>query len=244
MTSPVITLMANHRSVRDFVPSETPREQIEAAVQAAQMASTSSHGQAYVAIRVTDPEVRTSIAAIAGGQRQVADAGAFLVICGDLRRHTMIAERAGLQHHQSLETFLVAVVDASLFSQNLALAFEAEGLGICFIGGLRNNLDEIDRLLGVPDGVLPLYGLAVGLPQSLPNPKPRLPLDAVLADDAYPSDERMLELIADYDTEIGAYYTARGAEGRDWSHSMARRYQSGVRETLGDYYKRKGAHFC
>lgn len=244
MPSPVVSLMANHRSVREFEVSEVPRETVETAVRAAQMASTSSHGQAYVAIRVTDLEVRTSIAAIAGGQRQVADAGAFLVICGDLRRHTLLAERAGLQHQQSLETFLVAVVDASLFSQNLALAFEAEGLGICFIGGLRNNLDDIDRLLGLPDGVLPLYGLAVGKPRAMPGAKPRLPVDAVLSDDSYPTDEAMLELIAAYDAEMGEYYESRGAKGRDWSHGVVRRYQSGIRETLGDYYKRKGAHFC
>ena len=41
---------------------------------------------------------------------------------------------------ESVERFMVAVVDASLAAQNTAIAAESMDLGICFIGGIRNNL--------------------------------------------------------------------------------------------------------
>ena len=73
-----------------------------------------------------------------------------------------------------LEAFLVAVVDASLFAQNLCIAFESLGYGICYIGGLRNRLDEVDGLLELPHGVYPLYGLCVGRPAEDPVPRGHL----------------------------------------------------------------------
>ncbi|MFN2114102.1 MAG: NADPH-dependent oxidoreductase [Anaerolineae bacterium] len=242
--SPTVELMANHRSVRDYEPRKVSRERVEIAVSAAQMASTSSHGQAYSVIRVTDPDVQARIAEISGGQRQVAEAGVLLIVCADVRRHILLCEHEGIGPCHSLETFLVAVVDAALFAQNMALAFEADGLGICYIGAIRNDLDEIDRLLELPEGVLPLFGMTVGVPRAVPKLKPRLPLDAVLFDDKYPSDDEMLAHVAGYDDEMAAYYEQRGAAGRNWSLGVVRRYRGGVRDDVGTYYERKGARYA
>lgn len=241
MSNPIVDLMTDHRSVRSYEPEVVGRERIRAAVAAAQMASTSSHVQAYSVLNISDRTKRQRLAELCGNQRQVAEAGALLIVCGDMRRHWLLADRAGECCAQNLETFIVTLVDASLFAQNLSLAFESEGLGICYIGGLRNALDEVDAMLELPQNVLPLFGLTVGVPKSRPAKKPRLPIDAVLFEDGYPDDASLLTMIDDFDSTMTAHYTERGVEGRNWSGAIVNRHCSCRRESLAAYYEGKGA---
>lgn len=234
-------LMRRHRSIRTYTDEPVDDGLVRRAVEAAQMAATSSHIQAYGLLRVRDEAMRAELEKLTGNQAYVARAGAFFVVCGDVRRHRLIAEKRGVPNLQNLETFLLSVIDASLFAQNLVLAFESEGLGICYIGGLRNHLPDVDRLLDLPDGVFPLYGLCVGHPADDPAVKPRLPVDAVLFEDRYPDDERMLALIDAYDDTMAAYYASRGLEGRNWSGGIARRFVKETRTDLAEYYASKGA---
>ena len=41
---------------------------------------------------------------------------------------------------ESTEKFMVACIDAALAAQNATLAAESMDLGICYIGGIRNDL--------------------------------------------------------------------------------------------------------
>jgi nitroreductase len=188
---------------------------------------------------VRDPERRARLAELCGGQVQVAEAGLFLVVCADQRRHRSAAASQGRGLAPNLESFLVGVIDAALFAQNLALAFEAEGYGICFIGGLRNDLAAVDALLEVPADVLPLFGLCAGVPDEDPEPRPRLGTDAVLFDERWPSADAAE--IARYDEVLGAHYARRGRPGWTWSGSVSRKLERPNRMELREYYQRKGA---
>lgn len=243
MPDPVLDLLGAHRTVRSFRDDPIPTEDLERAVRAGQMASTSSNVQGYCALRVTDAAKRAALVELTGGQPQVAQAGAFLVICADQRRHVLAAAARGRPYEANLETFLVAVVDASLFAQNVVIALESMGYGICYIGGLRNRLPEADALLGLPEHVMPLYGLCVGVPAEEPGQRPRLPLGAVLFEDAYPTDERMGELLAAYDATTAAYYGARGRPGWNWTDGLTRKFQEPRRTHLLAHYEHKGARF-
>lgn len=236
-----LELLRRHQSVRSFDPTELDASEVRAAIEAARWASTSSNVQAYSLLRVTDPGRRERLAELSGGQPQVAQAPAFFVVCGDQRRHRLVAADAGQPYAANLETFLLAVVDASLFAQNLALAFESLGWGICFIGGLRNRLPEVDALLELPEGVLPLYGLCAGRPAEENGQRPRLPLEAVYFEDRYPDDSELRALIARYDRVSAEYYAARGAPGRDWSGGIWRKFRQPRREHLAQFYRSKGA---
>lgn len=244
--NPVLALMAAHRTVRRFLAEPVDDETVRAAVAAAQRASTSSAVQAYALIRVRDAAQRARLAELTGGQPQVADAGAFFCVCGDVRRHRLVAAREGRPNVQNLETFLLAVIDATLFAQNLVLAFESLGLGICYIGGLRNESAAVDALLDLPEGVLPLYGLCVGEPDrshplGAPEQRPRLPVDAVLLEGGYPDDETVLALIDEHDADAERYYAARGKPGYTWSGGIARKFAQAQRSHLLEYYRSKGA---
>ncbi len=244
--NPVVELLNGHRSIRRFRPDPVPREHLEAAVRAGQMASTSSAVQAYCALNITDPAVRRQFVALTGGQAKVEACGAFLVICGDVRRHRLVAARAGMPYASNLEAFLVSVIDATLFAQNLCVALESMGYGICYIGGVRNDLPAVDRLLEIPDGIYPLFGLCIGLPDESPEPRPRLPVSSILFDDRCPDDSDTLAALADYDAIYASYLESRSGESRSgrsrgWTEAMGRKFSTAEREGLAAYYERKGA---
>ncbi len=238
----VIRAMRAHRSVRAYTDEPIPHEAVVAAVEAGQAAATSSAVQAYCVIRVTDRQHRSRLAELTGPQEKVAVAPEFFIICGDSRRHRLLAERAGERYEQKLEAFLVSVIDATLCAQNMVLAFESMGYGTCYIGGLRNHLAEVDRLLGLPHGVYPLYGLCVGRPAQDPGLRPRLPIGGVLFQDAYPQDDDLLESVAAYDAVYEQYLRERGATNPGgWSAAMAGKFASVTRPDIADYYRSKGA---
>lgn len=239
----VLRLMSGHRSVRRYEARPVPDDAIRDAVRAAEMAATSSWIQAYSMLQITDSLKRARLRELTGDQAQVEQAGAFFVVCADIRRHQLVARAAGVPCEQNLETFMLGAIDASLFAQNLVLAFESMGYGICYIGGLRTRLPEVDRLLEIPDGVMPLFGLCVGVPAEEPALRPRLPVDAVWMKDSYASDEAMRQWIDAFDEVAGRYYEERCAPGRSWSGGLWRKFRQPVREHLIAYYRSKGARF-
>lgn len=241
--NPVHDCMSAHRSIRKYGDGELDDETVRRAVAAAQMAATSSNVQGYSLLRVKDPASRAKLVELCGGQAQVETSGAFFVVCGDQRRHALMAERAGVPFETNLETFLMCSIDASLFAQNLVLAFESLGLGTCYIGGLRLSLPGVTELLQLPPHVLPYYGLVVGEPAEDPASRPRLAVDAVLFEDRYPDDETTLARVAEYDAVMSAYYEARGQPGYDWTGGVTRRFSHRERTGLIDYYRSQGAVF-
>ena len=237
----VLRQMAAHRSVRRFKSTPVPEEHIERAVEAAQMAATSSWIQAYSLLQVTRIDERKVLRELTGGQEQVETAGAFFAICADVRRHELIAKRAEKPYATNLEVFLLAVIDATLFAQNLNLAFESMGYGTCFIGGLRTRLPEVDSLLEIPDGVFPLFGLCVGEAADDSAIRPRFDPRTIWMKDRIESADEQLAHIDDFDRVAAEHYSARGLDGRDWSGGLWRKFNKPMREHLASYYASKGA---
>ncbi len=241
MNDTIKTMLA-HRSIRVFKNDPIPQAHIDQAMLAGQAASTSSAVQAYCVIRVTDDDTRQRIADLAGPQQKVRDCPAFFIICADLRKHMLITQRAGNHYTCSLEAFLVGSIDASLFAQNFALAFESMGYGICYIGAIRNDLPTVNDLLELPQGVLPLFGMCVGLPDQDPSHRPRLAPEAMLFEDRYPDDDTILAHIDAYDGVYKQYLTERGAPPATWSESIAKKYSYVNRPGLRAFYESKGAN--
>lgn len=236
-----IDVIRRHRSVRTYEEEPIPDEHIEDAIRAGQKASTSSNIQAYCLIRIRDEATRAKLVELTGNQPKVAQCGAFFVICGDSRRHRIACKWHGLEYDARFEAFLLATVDASLFAQNLVLAFESMGYGICYIGGLRSNLPMTSAVLEIPYGVYPLFGLCVGIPSESPlphaRPRPRLPLEAVLFEDRYPDDDTLHSVLDAYDTDMRQYDQNRGEACTTWSARMTEKFSRPRRIDVGPYYQ-------
>ncbi|MBB3114788.1 FMN reductase (NADPH) [Paenibacillus phyllosphaerae] len=240
----VIRTLLAHRSIRKFKPDPVTDEQLNLIVAAAQAASTSSNIQAYTVIGITDPERRQRFAELTGNQRHVAECPLFLIWCADLHRLELAVQGQGEQEmHQNMETLLLATVDASLAAQNAAVAAESLGLGIVYIGGIRNNPDAVVTELGLPSLSYPLFGMCVGVPDQSPDKRPRLPLEAVYAHDAYPSDAKLKEQVEKYDDELSGYYAVRsgGARTSNWSIEMASRLkENNLRGHMAEHLTKQG----
>lgn len=237
-----IELLKSHRSIRQFTGGKIPRELFEELIRAGQSAATSSHVQAYSIIHVVNPENRARLAELAGGQAYVADSSDFLVFCADMKRSTEAAERAGAEVTRGMmEQLLVASVDTALMAQNIAVAAESEGLGLCYIGGIRNNPAQVSELLRLPEHVYPVFGMCLGYPDQNPEVKPRLPLASILKEDYY-QDDRDEAHVAEFDQTMRTYYLERsgGNKETNWSEQLKPLFTSKLRPHMSEFLRGRG----
>ncbi|MCE2565544.1 nitroreductase family protein [Komagataeibacter sp. FNDCF1] len=225
--SPVARCLMAHRSIRAFSPAALPDGVLEAAVAAAQSASSSSNMQAWSVIAVHDGQRRARIAELAGGQAFIAQAPLFLAWVADLSR----LEQVGRTHDRALpgleclDTFLAAVMDAALAAQNAAAAFESYGLGIVYVGGVRNQPEAIAAELGLPPGTFAVTGMSVGYPdRNHPTTiKPRLPQHVVLHRERYDTAVPAAADLAAYDERLRMARASQNQPARSWSEAMLAR---------------------
>ncbi|GGC69043.1 oxygen-insensitive NADPH nitroreductase [Marinobacter halophilus] len=240
--NPTINLLKSHRSIRKFKDQQIPRQLLEALIQAGQSAATSNHVQAYSIIHVVNPANRQRIAELAGGQPYVANSSDFLVFCADMKRSTDAAERAGAEVVRGMtEQLLVASIDAALMAQNVLIAAESAGLGGCYIGGIRNNPQDVSDLLKLPDNVYPVFGLCLGYPDQNPEVKPRLPLAAILKQDYY-DDAEDQALVARFDDTMARYYSQRTGSNKstNWSEQLKPLFTSKLRPHMKAFLNKRG----
>lgn len=193
---PVLELLRSHVSVRSYTGAPIPDDAWTEILRAGQQASTDATGQLYAAVEVRDPGLRARFAPIAGGQPHVHEAARLLVVCLDTRRLRLLLERRGERYGMGPRVALLfGISDAAFFAQNVCVAAEALGYGVCFLGAVQNQAREVADLLHLPAGVVPLWGLTFGVPAHTTPPRPRLPLGLVLHVDRYldPSDAQMEE---------------------------------------------------
>lgn len=203
--NPVMDVIANHASVREFDASRPlPDGVLEMLIGAAQSAPTSSNFQSWSAVAITDPERKKKMQKLCADQEFIGEAPLFIAFCADAFRHKWVTKRQGYPFNSDyLELLLVAVIDSVLACQNAALAAESMGLGCCMVGAIRNHPQEVAELLELPEMVFATVGLAVGYPSPHyeHKVKPRLPQPVVLHKERY-STEGMEKWIEEYDRKM------------------------------------------
>ncbi len=238
----VISLLKGHRSIRKFTEEPIDEPVITDLIAAGLATATSSNLQGTTVIRVRDAEKRAAIATLAGGQTYVESAAAFFVWCADLHRSAMACEMAGGDFHAGMtEHFIIAATDCALAAQSTVAAAESIGLGICYIGGIRNDPTQMTELLELPEQVMPLFGLCLGWPDQDPAVKPRLPLSVTLKDDRYDQSNDQAGIEA-YDEQMREYYKERtgGKVDRTWSADMSGLLGKESRPFMRDYLDGQG----
>lgn len=237
-------LLRAHASVRKYKDYQLSREEVAELIETAQHAASSHFVQAYSVIWVSDEEKREELGRLSKNPTQFATAGAALLMCADFKR----LQAAGKIHEKEItidtvENVIVGTVDVALFAQNLVIAAEDKGYGICYIGGVRNALDEISALFHLPEGVIPLFAVTLGVPDQQNEVKPRLPVEAILHENDYNSD-KYEELLREYDETMKEYYLSRGSNQKvsTWTSQMADFLEGPRRPHLRDFLASKGFH--
>ncbi len=244
--APGLATVLDRRVTRRYRPEPIPEPLLQTLLAAAQSAPSKSDLQQYSIILLQDPARIARIADWIGSMPWIKQAPAFLLFCGDIRRGQQVCALRGREHaNNNIDTFVNATADAALAMAHLILAAEAAGLGTCPISYVRNHVEKIGPLCGLPEGVFPLAGLTLGWPEARNHPSPRLPQNLVVHRERY-DDGGLAAALPGYDAlrPPGAprYPEIHGPapEGCRWSENMARQLSVPERFGLSVWLKSRG----
>ncbi len=230
-------VLRSHVSVREFENRAIEKDVRERILTAALAASSTCFLQLIDIIRVTDPEKRQALMHLSGEQKHVVEAPEFWVFCVDYRRDAQLVAEADLGWTEQL---VAGCLDAGICAQSAMAALEAEGLGGVFVGGLRNGIAEVDKLLQLPEHVVALLGLSFGYPAYKNELKPRLPQAVTVMENNY--CEVNPETIADYDARMREYFAARSRNPREdtWINGISGILKRERRPFVREFLQKKG----
>lgn len=225
----------SHRSIRKYKPDSIPEEVLSRILTAGSRASSSGNMQPYSIIVTTDEAIKKELLPHHFDQSMVMDAPILLTFCSDFHRMRLWLENNDApENFDNFMSFLIGMIDATLASQNVALAAEAEGLGICYMGTTLASNKKISEVLSLPKHVVPVVGFSIGYPDECPEIRDRLPMEGIIHRETY----------QDYTKDqIQQIYNKKESEGmkRYMSHPELKQMieESGVKNLAQVYTKVK-----
>jgi nitroreductase len=182
----MIETILNHRSIRKYKNNKIEEDLIKKILIAGTKASTTGNMQVYSIIVTKDIELKNKLWEVHFKQDMVKNAPVVLTFCADFNRfNKWCLQRDAVPGYDNFLSFYTASIDALLVSQNVALAAEENGLGICYLGTTTYMAKAIVDILNLPKGVVPVTTLVMGYPDENPPLTDRLPYEAVIHDEVY-----------------------------------------------------------
>ncbi len=179
-----IELLNSHRSIRRFQSRPVDNELLDRILQCGLRASNTGNMQIYSIVVTRQPDRIEALSKLHFGQ--CASAPLFLTVCVDVNRyHHWCRLRGCDEPYDNFLWLMSGTVDATLASQNICVAAEAEGLGFCYLGTVLYNTAAIAEQLELPKGVVPVVTLAMGYPDEQPALSERLPLEGIVHEEVY-----------------------------------------------------------
>lgn len=231
-----LNVLVNHRSIRKYKSEPVDDSILNEILNAGCRASTTGNMQVYSIIVTRDTEKKKELLPLHFGQKMITEAPVVLTFCADFNRfNTWCRNRKAEPGYDNFLSFMTAAIDALLVAQNVCIAAETKGLGICYLGTTTYMAKGIAKVLNLPQGVVPMTTVTLGWPDEKPGDPGRLPLDAVVHHETY----------KDYNPEsIDTYYSEK--ENRPDSRQFVSENQ---KETLAQvftdvrYKKTDNEHF-
>jgi nitroreductase len=185
--------LLQHKTIRNYKSDPIDENTLATILEAGFRSSTTGNMQVYSIIVSKDPEKRKELCKLHFGQKMVEQAPVLLTFCADFNRfNKWCLQRGAEPGYDNFLSFFTASIDALLVAQNVAVAAESFGLGICYLGTTTYQAEKIINLLQLPSGVVPVTTLVVGYPAENPEQVDRLPAKGVVHYETYkdysPSD--------------------------------------------------------
>lgn len=234
--------MESHVSVKNFKNTPLSSEIKQTLVTCARSASSSHFVQAFSILEITDKDLRKKLTEITGSADYVITTGAFFVFVADLYRQSrlLVNAKKKLDGLTTMESLILSIVDTSIAAQNMAMAAESMDLGICYIGGIRNDVRAVSKLLNLPNYTLPLFGLTVGFPVSKNKVKPRLLEKNQFSQNHYPKEQ--FSDLSEYEKISRSYYSDRDSNQKQtsWLESNVAFFEEIKRPEIATFLKDQG----
>lgn len=179
-------LLNNHVSIRKFSDKTVDSELLNSILYSGTRASTTGNMQLYSVIVTKDPEKKSRLLPLHFNQPVAKNAPVLLTFVADFNRFSKWCEyNKANPGYNNLISFTNALIDTAIVAQNVCVAAENNGLGICYLGTTAYNAKEHIEILGLPKLTYPITTLAIGYPESVPELSDRIPLNGVIHEELY-----------------------------------------------------------
>lgn len=179
-------LLNKHVTIRKFKEKGIGSSLIQSIVYSGSKASTTGNMQLYSIIVTKDEKQKEKLLPLHFNQPVVNNAPVLLTFVADFNRFSKwcLLNKAN-PGYNNLHSFYTATIDALLVAQNVCIAAENNGLGICYLGTTTYNAREIIDVLGLPKLTFPVTTVAVGYPDESPELTDRIPLNGIMHSEVY-----------------------------------------------------------
>ncbi|ASB51038.1 nitroreductase family protein [Alkalitalea saponilacus] len=176
----------SHRSIRKYKNLKVEQNLLNTILEAGCRASTTGNMQVYSIVVTTNEGIKEKLAPAHFNQPGVVQAPVILTFCADFNRFNKWCKLSKAEPgYDNFLSFMTAAIDALLVAQNVCVAAEDKGLGICYYGTTTYNAQKIIDTLNLPKGVVPITTVTLGYADEQPDLTDRLPLEAVVHQDTY-----------------------------------------------------------
>ncbi|WP_439182405.1 NADPH-dependent oxidoreductase [Carboxylicivirga taeanensis] len=182
----MIDILKNRRTIRKYTNQKIEQELLNEVLEAGVRASTTGNMQVYSVVVTRDEAMKEKLSPCHFNQPMVKQAPVTLTFCADFNRFNLWCQQRNAEPgYDNFISFVTAAIDALLVAQNVCVAAEAKGLGICYLGTTTYLANQIIEVLELPKGVVPITTVTLGYPDEQPNQVERLPLEAVVHYETY-----------------------------------------------------------
>ncbi len=160
--NPELELIFSRRSIRKYQDKPVSEEMIADLLEAAMAAPSARAKDPWHFIVVQSRETLDRIAAILPFGKMLRQAPAAFIVCGDINKA-----------HGQEESYLLQDLSAAV--ENILISANILGLGSCWLGvhPREDRQAGIRQLLGLPDHIIPMSGIAIGWPAEQPESRSR-----------------------------------------------------------------------
>lgn len=173
------------QTFREFSDKDVSDGTIRMIAEAATHAPNTGNMQTYSLVITRDV---AKLAHAHFNQKAATDAKVLLTFCADYNRFTKWCKmRSAEPYYGNFQSFVGAMIDASIFAQQFATIAEMEGLATCCLGTTTYNAPQIAETLNLPKLVVPVTTLALGWRRAGDKLQgtERLPIEAILHNEQY-----------------------------------------------------------
>ena len=163
-------VIRRRHSVRAFTSRPIEESKIKEILGVANSAPSAGNLQAYKIFLVQDEKRKRDLALAALAQSFVAEAPIVLVFCAD-------PEASGRKYGKRGRS-LYSIQDATIAAAYAQLAATALGLASCWVGAFDD--EEVLKILGNPEGLIPIAIIPIGYPAEEPIPTGRKKLSELV----------------------------------------------------------------
>jgi nitroreductase len=179
-------LLNKHVTVRKFQNKSIEPKLLESIIYSGSRASTTGNMQLYSVIITQDAAMKQKLAPLHFNQSVALNAPVLLTFIADFNRFSKWCEiNSAEPGYANFLSFFTAAIDTLLVAQNVCVAAENNGLGICYLGTTTYNAKELIDVLELPKLSFPVTTIALGYPEQIPDLTDRIPIRGIIHHEKY-----------------------------------------------------------